>query len=82
MFFTVFAESGERFISLCHSPNWSEGVERLEHLHDNGATARAFTFKEPFAADGGAYVIDPQRVRSIAEATAAGRPICLPMFSR
>ena len=29
-----------------HIPDWSEGVERLEHLHDNGATARAFTFKE------------------------------------
>jgi hypothetical protein len=56
-----------------HIPDWSEGVERLEYLHDNGATARAFTFKEPFAADGEAYGIDRQRVRSIAEANSSGQ---------
>jgi len=56
-----------------HIPDWSEGVERLEHLHDNGATARAFTFKEPFAAGGEAYGIDRQRVRAIAEANSSGQ---------
>lgn len=30
-----------------HTPDWSEGVERLEYLHDNGASARAFTSKNP-----------------------------------
>lgn len=54
-----------------HIPDWSEGVERLEYLHDNGATARAFTFKKPFAADGEACSIDRQRVRSIAEANSS-----------
>lgn len=33
-------------------PTWRQACERLEHLHDHGATAYAFTFRRPFAADG------------------------------
>ena len=47
-------------------PDWSAGVERLEYLHDHGASAHAFTFKEPFAASGEACAIDRERVRAIA----------------
>jgi hypothetical protein len=47
-------------------PEWSEGVERLEYLHDNGADSRAFTFKQPFAADGSQAKIDRAEVRRIA----------------
>ena len=39
-------------------PDWPDGAERLEYLHDHGASPRAFTFKQPFAADGQAYAID------------------------
>ena len=37
-----------------HQPNWAEGVERFEYLHDHGPTAKAFNFKHPFDADGSA----------------------------
>ncbi|MCV9967585.1 DUF3291 domain-containing protein [Pararhizobium sp. BT-229] len=53
--------------------DWSEAVERLEYLHDHGASARAFTFKEPFAADGEVYQIDRERVRRIAEDNGKGQ---------
>ena len=48
-------------------PKWSDGVERLEHLHDHGPSAHAFTFKQPFAPDGGSLSIDREKVRPIAE---------------
>ncbi|MFK8034563.1 MAG: DUF3291 domain-containing protein [Hyphomicrobiales bacterium] len=35
-----------------HQPNWAEGVERFEHLHDHGPTAHAFNFKRAFRVDG------------------------------
>jgi len=56
-----------------HVPDWSEGVERLQHLHDHGASAKAFTFKEPFAVNGEAYEIDRERVRRTAEENSAGQ---------
>lgn len=56
-----------------HLPDWSEGVARLEHLHDHGATPHAFTFKKPFDADGEAYTIDRDRVREIAGANSEGQ---------
>jgi hypothetical protein len=54
-------------------PDWSDGVERLEHLHDHGPSASAFTFKEPFTADGEAYAIDRDKVRRIAEENGKGQ---------
>ena len=47
-------------------PEWSEGVGRLEHLHDHGPSERAFTFKVPFAPSGEPVQIDRERVRRIA----------------
>ena len=44
-------------------PEWTEAVGRFEHLHDNGPSAYAFTFKQPFAANGEAAVIDRALVR-------------------
>lgn len=54
-------------------PEWSDGVARLEHLHDLGAGPRAFTFKEPFTPSGEAATIDRARVRQIAEANKAAQ---------
>ncbi|GGQ05934.1 DUF3291 domain-containing protein [Streptomyces roseolilacinus] len=34
------------------TPTWQDGVSRLEHLHDRGATPHAFTFHHSFAPDG------------------------------
>lgn len=54
-------------------PDWSDGAGRLEHLHDHGASARAFTLKEPFTADGEAYAIDRDKVRRIAAENTKGQ---------
>jgi hypothetical protein len=34
------------------TPTWREACERLEHLHDHGASAYAFDFKHPYDAAG------------------------------
>lgn len=31
-----------------HRPNWSEAVERIDHLHLHGPTPTAFSFRKPF----------------------------------
>jgi hypothetical protein len=54
-------------------PVWTDGAERLEFLHDNGPTPRAFTFKTPFGPDGNAIVIDRDIVKDIAGRNAAGQ---------
>lgn len=41
-----------------HIPIWAEGVERLEYLHDNGGSPRAFDFKEPFDQHGNPTKVD------------------------
>ena len=33
-------------------PTYADGARRLEHLHDNGPTPEAFTFKQPFDSEG------------------------------
>ena len=35
-----------------HQPDWFEAHARHEHLHDNGPTPHAFTFKTAFGPDG------------------------------
>lgn len=61
------------WVAAGHVPDWQEGVERLEYLHDNSACARAFTFKEPFDATGEVARIDRDRVRALASANTAGQ---------
>lgn len=36
-----------------HIPTWAEAVERLEYLHANGPTPRAFDFKQRFGPEDG-----------------------------
>lgn len=33
-------------------PTWQDGVSRLEHLHDQGSTPHAFTFRHSFTREG------------------------------
>ena len=54
-------------------PQWADGVTRLEHLHDNGASAHAFTFKESYDPAGTPSTIDRARVRRVVETNAAGQ---------
>lgn len=48
-----------------HIPVWSEGVERLEHLHDNGPSIFAFDFKQAFDPAGNSAVVDHDEVRRL-----------------
>ncbi len=51
-----------------HIPDWTEALERFEHLHAHGPTPYAFTFKTPFDADGQATHIAQQVVHRKQEA--------------
>lgn len=48
-----------------HMPQWRDAVVRHEHLHDKGATAFAFDFKQPFDASGQPKKIDRERLKAI-----------------
>ncbi len=50
-----------------HTPDWSEAVERLEHLGDNGPSAFAFSFKAAFDPSGNPATVDGELSREIAE---------------
>jgi len=54
-------------------PDWEQGAERLEWLHDHGPGPRAFTFKQAFGPDGAALEIDRARVKALTEANAPGQ---------
>lgn len=45
-------------------PIWAEGVRRHAHLHDNGPTPMAFTFKTAFDENGAPYALDKRRVQA------------------
>jgi heme-degrading monooxygenase HmoA len=45
-----------------HRPRWTEGTERLDHLHTQGSTPKAFSFREPFDAQGARAVLDRAKV--------------------
>jgi hypothetical protein len=47
-------------------PNWSDGVERFERLHDHGTGPDSFNFKDPYGPDGERISIDRARVRELA----------------
>jgi hypothetical protein len=40
------------------TPTWEEACDRLAHLHDNGATAHAFNFKQAFDCYGAALAVE------------------------
>ncbi|MBP0481740.1 DUF3291 domain-containing protein [Sagittula salina] len=45
-------------------PTWAQGAERYEVLHDNGASAFGFNFRQAFDRDGNLTRIDKRRVRA------------------
>jgi hypothetical protein len=51
------------WVQAGYVPTWAEGVERLEHLHDQSASAFAFDFRRPLDALGQPTTIDRSRVR-------------------
>ncbi|MEF0943577.1 DUF3291 domain-containing protein [Rhizobium sp. BR 362] len=54
-------------------PEWKDGAERLERLHDQGPSAAAFSFKQPYNAEGKMTAIDRERVKRLAAENAAGQ---------
>ena len=46
------------WVDAGHIPQWSEGVARLERLHDHGPSSFAFDFKHPYDEDGQPAEID------------------------
>ncbi|SCB46596.1 DUF3291 domain-containing protein [Rhizobium multihospitium] len=54
-------------------PEWKDGVERLEHLHDHGAGPAAFSFKQPYGPDGQTREIDRLRIKEIVARNAIGQ---------
>lgn len=53
------------WVTKGHIPTWSEGVERLEHLHDHGPSLIAFNFKQAFDPDGNPTKIDREAVQRL-----------------
>jgi hypothetical protein len=51
------------WVDAGHTPEWAEGVERMEFLHDNGGSPFAFDFKTPFDALGNPVLIDRELVK-------------------
>jgi hypothetical protein len=47
-----------------HVPKWSEGVKRLELLHDMGPSPEAFDFRNPFDTDGRPMEFDRRSMRT------------------
>ncbi len=46
-----------------HRIDWTQACDRLDHLHDHGASAFAFNFARPFDADGWPFTMNPEAVR-------------------
>ena len=46
-----------------HTPQWSEAVERHQHLFDYGPSPYAFDFKDPFGASGESTQLDRALVK-------------------
>lgn len=36
------------WVDGAHRPDWQEAIERIDRLHTQGASAHAFTFRQPF----------------------------------
>lgn len=55
------------WIPASHQPTWPEACAKLEHLHDNGPTAEAFTLKSAFDSNGQACRVSKSSTASQAE---------------
>ena len=61
------------WVEAGHVPQWSDAVPRLEQLHDQGPGPEAFSFKQPYGAEGSPVLIDRERVKSLVAANEAGQ---------
>lgn len=61
------------WIEAGRRPDWEQAAERLEWLHDHGASPRAFTFKQANGPGGAPLEIDRGRVKALIEANALGQ---------
>lgn len=61
------------WIEAGRRPDWEQAAERLEWLHDHGASPRAFTFKQAYGPGGAPLEIDRGRVKALIEANAPGQ---------
>ncbi len=43
--------------------DWQAAADRMDHLHEHGSTAHAFTIRSPFDANGNPYKLDTSIVR-------------------
>ena len=51
-----------------YRPTWQEAVQRHLHLHENGPSAHAFNFKQPFDAQAQSTSVDRVRAKEYAAA--------------
>jgi hypothetical protein len=64
------------WVSEGHVPDWQEGVDRLEHLHDHGPSSVAFDFNKSFDPFGNSTSVDRAAVQRLkAENASAQAPI-------
>ncbi len=47
-----------------HQPTFREAAARMDELHENGSTARAFDFKQPYDSAGQRVSLDSTKVRA------------------
>ena len=50
-----------------HRPNWQEGKDKFEHLHDHGSTKDAFSFKEPFDEKGNKCKLNKKLIKELGQ---------------
>lgn len=57
-----------------HIPTWTEACERIDYLHQNGASPHAFDFRHPFDAEG-----QPVKIRRKADPSSERRSSSEPL---
>ncbi|WP_420407358.1 DUF3291 domain-containing protein [Hoeflea sp.] len=58
-------------------PDWQQGANKLEQLHDRGPEPAAFTFKQAFGPGGHPYKADRVRVKALMDENAPGQAALL-----
>lgn len=51
------------WVASGRGPSWQEACDRHLQLHEQGACAQVFTFKQPFGADGQPVELDVQKIK-------------------
>jgi hypothetical protein len=59
------------WVSKDHEVDWQEAADRMDHLHQNGSTAFAFSLSKPFDPDGNPCKLDRDTIKSKAARNSA-----------